>query len=104
GRELTKKFEEVWRGSASDAIAHFRDTPVRGEVTLVVAGTGRRRAEGRWPEAQVRVAVELMAQERVGAAGIARTVSRLSGWTRGEVYAMAVAAGDAAADEQVEQS
>lgn len=91
GRELTKRFEEVWRGSVSDAISHFRGTPVRGEVTLVVAGTGRRRAEGRWPEAQVRVAVDLLAHERVGASGIARAVSRLSGWTRAEVYELALA-------------
>ncbi|MEZ4770549.1 MAG: 16S rRNA (cytidine(1402)-2'-O)-methyltransferase [Caldilineales bacterium] len=96
GRELTKRYEEVWRGVASEAIEHFRSTPVRGEVTLVVAGTGRRRAEGRWSEAQVRVAVDLMARERVGASGIARVVSKLSGWTRAEVYQVALeVAGDA---------
>ena len=35
-RELTKMHEEVFRGSVSDAIAHF--TEPRGEFTLVIAG------------------------------------------------------------------
>lgn len=91
-RELTKRYEEVWRGTISGALAQFRSTPARGEVTLVIAGTGRRRVEGRWLEAQVRVAVELLAGERLPAAAIARVVARLSGWTRAEVYEIAVAA------------
>lgn len=91
-RELTKRYEELWRGTLSGAVERFREIPARGEVSLVVAGTGRRRAEGRWPEAQVRVAVELLAGERLSAAGIARVVSRLSGWTRGEVYELAARA------------
>lgn len=36
-RELTKKFEEVVRGSASDVAARFSDAP-KGEITLVIAG------------------------------------------------------------------
>ncbi|HVC14504.1 MAG TPA: 16S rRNA (cytidine(1402)-2'-O)-methyltransferase [Acidimicrobiales bacterium] len=39
-RELTKLHEEVWRGSASEAAAHFSERRVRGEVTVVVAGSG----------------------------------------------------------------
>ena len=35
-RELTKKFEEVFRGTISEALDHF-DSP-RGELTLVIAG------------------------------------------------------------------
>ncbi|MEM6518845.1 MAG: 16S rRNA (cytidine(1402)-2'-O)-methyltransferase [Cyanobacteria bacterium P01_C01_bin.70] len=37
-RELTKQFEEVWRGSLAEAIAHFTTTPPKGEFTLVIAG------------------------------------------------------------------
>jgi 16S rRNA (cytidine1402-2'-O)-methyltransferase len=37
-RELTKKFEEVWRGTLAAAIAHFTDHPPKGEFTLVIAG------------------------------------------------------------------
>ena len=38
-RELTKKFEEVVRGSAADVLVHFQAHAPRGEFTLVVGGT-----------------------------------------------------------------
>jgi 16S rRNA (cytidine1402-2'-O)-methyltransferase len=37
-RELTKRFEEVFRGTAEEALAHFRAHPPRGEFTLVIGG------------------------------------------------------------------
>ena len=40
-REITKKFEEVVRGTISGAIAHFTHHRVRGEFVLVVAGRSR---------------------------------------------------------------
>jgi 16S rRNA (cytidine1402-2'-O)-methyltransferase len=39
GRELTKKFEEVYRGMLTGAIAHVREKEPRGEHTLVIAGS-----------------------------------------------------------------
>jgi 16S rRNA (cytidine1402-2'-O)-methyltransferase len=38
GRELTKRFEEVFRGTAAGALEHFTDTAPRGEFTLLVGG------------------------------------------------------------------
>ena len=37
-RELTKRFEEVFRGRAADALAHLQASPPRGEFTLVIGG------------------------------------------------------------------
>jgi 16S rRNA (cytidine1402-2'-O)-methyltransferase len=37
-RELTKVYEEVWRGSVSEAAVAFGERGVRGEVVLVVGG------------------------------------------------------------------
>jgi 16S rRNA (cytidine1402-2'-O)-methyltransferase len=37
-RELTKRYEEIWRGTISGALAHFASP--RGEFTLVVEGGG----------------------------------------------------------------
>lgn len=45
-REATKVFEEVFRGSVSEAIARFTETKPKGEVTLVVEGS---------PEEEIRV-------------------------------------------------
>ena len=41
-RELTKRFEEVFRGSVSEALEKFRDTEPRGEFTILIAGTRRK--------------------------------------------------------------
>ena len=40
-RELTKKHEEVLRTTLSGAIAHFRETPPKGEFVLVLAGADK---------------------------------------------------------------
>lgn len=38
GRELTKLYEEFWRGTIAEAIAHYSQREPQGEYTLVVAG------------------------------------------------------------------
>jgi 16S rRNA (cytidine1402-2'-O)-methyltransferase len=37
-RELTKKFEEVFRGKVTEAIEKFQETSPRGEFTIVIEG------------------------------------------------------------------
>lgn len=38
-RELTKKFEEVFRGTAADAVGHFSRKKVKGELLIMVEGS-----------------------------------------------------------------
>jgi 16S rRNA (cytidine1402-2'-O)-methyltransferase len=38
GRELTKVFEEITRGTLSAAHERYRDKKVKGELTIAVAG------------------------------------------------------------------
>jgi 16S rRNA (cytidine1402-2'-O)-methyltransferase len=38
GRELTKHFEEVFRGTAAAALEHFEKHAPRGEFTFVIGG------------------------------------------------------------------
>jgi 16S rRNA (cytidine1402-2'-O)-methyltransferase len=40
-RELSKMFEEIFRGSVSEALSHFSQKAVKGEIVIVVAGRGR---------------------------------------------------------------
>ncbi len=43
-RELTKVFEETRDGTLAELAGYYAETPARGEVTVVVAGAGRRPA------------------------------------------------------------
>jgi len=38
-RELTKKFEEFQRGTASELLAHYEGHPAKGEIVLIVGGS-----------------------------------------------------------------
>lgn len=40
-RELTKKFETYHRGTAAELIAQFGNSPVKGEITIVLEGVTR---------------------------------------------------------------
>jgi len=42
GRELTKKFEEFFRGSLSELIRHLETNKPRGEIVLIIAGADKR--------------------------------------------------------------
>jgi 16S rRNA (cytidine1402-2'-O)-methyltransferase len=39
-RELSKKFEEFWRGTAAELAARANQNPPRGEICLLVSGQG----------------------------------------------------------------
>ena len=41
-RELTKRFEEVWRGTLAEAVGHLAETEPLGEFVLVVEGAPER--------------------------------------------------------------
>ena len=46
GRELTKVFEEITRGTLSAALERYRDAKVKGELTIAIAGfSGNAEAE-----------------------------------------------------------
>jgi len=84
-RELTKVHEEVFRGTLSEALAHFQEP--RGEFTLVIegAGEGNRQAA---PTGVTDVRERLARLRAAGAKGreAARLVSAETGWPQREVY------------------
>ncbi len=41
-RELTKKFEEFRRGTAIELLSHYEAHPAKGEITLVISGSGEK--------------------------------------------------------------
>jgi len=83
-RELTKLYEEIWRGTLAGALAEWRDREPRGEFTLVVEGATQ---AVRWDEARVRSALATLLGQGLSRSEAARRVARQSGWAKGDVYA-----------------
>jgi 16S rRNA (cytidine1402-2'-O)-methyltransferase len=83
-REMTKVYEEIWRGTVSEARRHFEEHEPRGEFTLVIRSATEE--EERWDEEQVRAALEDLLAQGVRRPEAAKRVAELSGWDRSTVY------------------
>lgn len=79
-RELTKRFEEVVRGTAVELASRFR-TPPKGEITLVVGP-----AEARGDVGEASAAVAELVAAGVGRRQAADLVARLTGTPRNALY------------------
>jgi 16S rRNA (cytidine1402-2'-O)-methyltransferase len=83
-RELTKKFETVFRGSLKEALQHFKEEVPRGEITLVVKGAARLKPLFIPEEAAILVtALEKAGRPRKEALA---EVARIYGRPRREIY------------------
>lgn len=73
-RELTKLFEEVWRGTLEAACAHLAETEPRGEYVLVVDGapvTGHAPADEATVESALRARIEGGLDKKAAIAAVA---------------------------------
>ncbi|MGH2521446.1 MAG: 16S rRNA (cytidine(1402)-2'-O)-methyltransferase [Anaerolineales bacterium] len=87
-RELTKVYEEIFRGAASEARAHFGQKEILGEITLVIGGA-RPEAAPKWDEARVRAEVGRLIADGMKTKVAARLVAELAGWAQRDVYRLA---------------
>ncbi|MGQ5712303.1 16S rRNA (cytidine(1402)-2'-O)-methyltransferase [Desulforudis sp. DRI-14] len=90
-RELTKLHEEVFRGTLSAALEHFRANPPRGEFTLVVEGNTAL-ASGTVPsKADAAAEVERLVENGEERREAIRLAARRLGMPKREVYALVAA-------------
>jgi len=82
-RELTKRFEEVARGTAAELAARLVEPP-KGEVTLVIGGALAAPAER--GESEALAAVAELVEAGVPRKRAAEIVSRLTGIARNRLY------------------
>jgi 16S rRNA (cytidine1402-2'-O)-methyltransferase len=82
-RELTKRFEEVVRGSAAEVAERFAEPP-KGEITLVIGGQ-EDALEGVSDDEALAAVAELV-REGVGRRRAADLVARLTGLPRNQLY------------------
>ncbi|HQV92892.1 MAG TPA: 16S rRNA (cytidine(1402)-2'-O)-methyltransferase [Anaerolineales bacterium] len=84
-REMTKMFEEYWRGNISGAVEYFKSKEVRGEFTLVVEGKKKEENE-KWKVEELRAAIEKESKGEKSAKAISAELSERSGWNKKDVY------------------
>ncbi len=84
-REMTKLFEEYWRGTVSGAVEYFKSQPARGEFTLVVEGKTEEE-RGVWTEEEVLAAIEKELLSEKSAKEISAELAEKSGWNKKDVY------------------
>lgn len=82
--ELTKLYEEVYRGTISQAIQHYQQYPARGEFTLVIEGA-EEKVEA-WTEAEILQIAQKLLDKGTSPSETASQIAKLSGWKKKEIY------------------
>lgn len=86
-REMTKLYEEYWRGDVSGAIEHFGSKEARGEFTLVIEGKTKEE-NTIWTEEELTQAIKKELEDGRSAKEISAALAEQSGWNKKEVYAL----------------
>ncbi len=86
-RELTKIHEEIFRGDIRSAIAHFNNSAVRGEITLVVGGCPKALVD-KWNDDLTLAHLKSSVQSGKTLSEASKEVAKKSGWSRKDVYSL----------------
>ena len=83
-RELTKIYEEVVRTTLSQALAHYREQPPRGEFVLIVQGAPKQEETLTFEEALN--LIEALVEKGEPLSKAAKDVAHQTGFKKGELY------------------
>ena len=84
-REMTKMYEEYWRGQVSGAIEYFKSKDPRGEFTLVIEGK-KKEESGKWGEAELLDAIKKELGGDKSTKEISAELADASNWNKRDVY------------------
>jgi 16S rRNA (cytidine1402-2'-O)-methyltransferase len=84
-REITKIYEEFFRGTVSAVLAHYTEHPPRGEIVVLIGGAPEQ-VQAKWDEAEVRAALREQLGMGVSLKDAAKVISATAGWDRRAVY------------------
>jgi 16S rRNA (cytidine1402-2'-O)-methyltransferase len=86
-RELTKLHEEIYRAPLGEAVTRFAERAPKGEFVVLIEGnTAEPDAEAE--EATARTLAEALLEQGMSPSAVAKEVSRRTGISRNEAYAM----------------
>ena len=85
-RELTKVFEETRGGTLTELAGYYADAPPRGEVTVLVAGTGKPVPEERIPVPDPEARARVLLAQGMTRRDVAEQLAEETGITRNTAY------------------
>ncbi len=83
-RELTKVFEETRAGTLQELSEHYAQAPARGEVTVVLSGTGKEHVEEPLPDPGARA--KALLAEGLSRKDVAQRLAEETGISRNAAY------------------
>lgn len=87
-REMTKYYEEFWRGTIPQAIEHFSANEPRGEITMIIEGI--QQANQKWDESRLLKAIYQQVKTATNLKSLSIHLAKESGWQSKEIYQRAV--------------
>ncbi len=87
-RELTKLYEEFWRGKIGDAIAHFNQHDPLGEFTLVIAGNPVIKKQ--FSQEEIVLELKTLIETGISKAQASRLVAQSTGMPKRQIYEIAI--------------
>ena len=88
GRELTKRYEEFWRGTVDEAIEHFTSTEPRGEFTVAIAGHSPQLPA--FTEADLLQQLETLIAQGLSPSKASRQIAQETGLSKRELYQLSL--------------
>jgi 16S rRNA (cytidine1402-2'-O)-methyltransferase len=85
-RELTKLFEETRAGTLAELAGYYAEAPARGEVTVMVAGTGKPAREERAPPPDPSARARALLAQGMTRRDVAEQIATETGITRNTAY------------------
>ncbi|MEA5580299.1 16S rRNA (cytidine(1402)-2'-O)-methyltransferase [Nodularia harveyana UHCC-0300] len=87
-RELTKLYEEFWRGTIAEAIAHYNQRQPQGEYTIVLAGNPPSQLQ--LTEAQLKAELLQMITQGISRSQASRQLAKITTVPRRQLYQLAL--------------
>lgn len=87
-RELTKRYEEIWRGTVAAAITHYSNREPQGEFTIVVAGADV--TQPALSEATLKTELQNLLKQGLSRSDASRQLAQQTALPRRQLYQLAL--------------
>ncbi|QQE64074.1 rRNA (cytidine-2'-O-)-methyltransferase [Leptolyngbya sp. BL0902] len=88
GRELTKRFEEFWRGTLAEALAHYQTQDPKGEFTVIIQGAPQ--GEITLTDDALRTELERLIRQGLSRADASRQLAQATGQPKKRIYQLSL--------------